>query len=506
MPDQKAALERGKRLFGQKQYVAAEREFRAAIEAEPRNALCHAWLARTLERQKKHAEAIAASNQALALDTRCMLAYRARGNSFRARGEFASAIANYDRAISIAPNQYAWAYNDRGCTHREMGDLKRAIRDYQHAIGIDRSCADAYTNLGSALEATGDLGHALDWYNLSLKIDPKGAVAYCCRGNAHIKTGNSEQAIADFNSAIEYDPEFADAYASRGWHHVNRGELDPAIDDLSRAIHFDSRSASAYNNRGWAFHLKGDDARACRDYDNAIELDPTYATAYGNRALSRAKSGDLEGCLADQARYHKWNEPACYQDADARRHAAFRSIHKHLLNTLLPRLHSAGEQFVAYYPCELAWAEPSKPKWQQGTRTHGNPRRRGFGYLCLSDCGIHLASLREASRTLLKGPSIVTKAAFATVRQFDAQEVENSDQQWTLPYRSIQGVLQERDQEQGNEKFRLSAAGQTFVIDPRDDHVYLILAGIDMGRRGQFKQLRDEPASQTPATTTTLAT
>src|SRR5882762_8738710 len=63
------------------------------------------------------------------------LAYSNRGVEWRAKGELARAIADYDEAIKADPQQSA-AYNNRGIAYAAGSDYDKAITDYDEAIKL----------------------------------------------------------------------------------------------------------------------------------------------------------------------------------------------------------------------------------------------------------------------------------------------------------------------------------------------------------------------------------
>src|SRR5437763_4529591 len=64
------------------------------------------------------------------------LAYSNRGVEWKAKGELAKAIADYDEAIKHDPQQAA-AYNNRGIAFVSAADYDNAITDYDQAIEIN---------------------------------------------------------------------------------------------------------------------------------------------------------------------------------------------------------------------------------------------------------------------------------------------------------------------------------------------------------------------------------
>jgi len=92
------------------------------------------------------------------------------------KGKYDDAIADFDKAIALDPNDAA-AYGNRGNAYYSKGEVDRAIADYTKAIALDPNFADAYTN----------------------------------RGVVYYEKGNKEQTIADFRKVLAIDPSHQDA-------------------------------------------------------------------------------------------------------------------------------------------------------------------------------------------------------------------------------------------------------------------------------------------------------
>jgi tetratricopeptide (TPR) repeat protein len=63
------------------------------------------------------------------------LAYLGRGILHSQRQEFDAAIADYDRAIALRPEN-AQSYVSRGQALRQTGNLDRALADFERAITL----------------------------------------------------------------------------------------------------------------------------------------------------------------------------------------------------------------------------------------------------------------------------------------------------------------------------------------------------------------------------------
>ncbi|MEZ4708787.1 MAG: tetratricopeptide repeat protein [Caldilineaceae bacterium] len=211
-------------------------------------------------------------------------------------GELDAAIADYDQAIALNP-QDADAYYNRGNARRDQGELDAAIADYDQAIALNPEYKEAYGNRGPSPPRQGDLLNAIADYDHVIALDPKDPLAYNNRGSIHRDQGELDAAIADYDQAIALNPEYKEAYGNQP--SPPPRELDAAIADYDQAIALNPQEATAYNNRGSARRDQGELDAAIADYDQAIALNPQDANAYYNRGLARRDQGDLDAAIAD---------------------------------------------------------------------------------------------------------------------------------------------------------------------------------------------------------------
>ena len=187
-----------------------------------------------------------------------------KGNAKAKLGQYAEAIADYDKAIKLNPD-LAVVYNNRGNAKFELDQHAEAIADYDKAIKLNPDLAEAYNN----------------------------------RGAAKATSGQHAEAIADCDKAIELNPDYTDAYNNRGNAKFELGDYGGGMADYDRAIELNPDYTEAYNNRGLAKAASGDPEGAIADYDKAIKLNPDYVKAYNNRGNAKVASGQHAEAIAD---------------------------------------------------------------------------------------------------------------------------------------------------------------------------------------------------------------
>jgi tetratricopeptide (TPR) repeat protein len=128
------------------------------------------------------------------------VAYINRGNAYARKGQHDLAIADFDQAVRLNPNDAGLYYN-RGRAYAKKGLADSAISDYDHAIRIDPNNAALYFARGFAYESKKRYEQAISDYDRVINFNPYNPVPYYTRGLAKQKKGDFAGAMADFNRA-----------------------------------------------------------------------------------------------------------------------------------------------------------------------------------------------------------------------------------------------------------------------------------------------------------------
>ena len=117
--------------------------------------------------------------------------------------DYDAAIANYDRAIALEPDD-ADAYHNRGIAKDGQGDYAGAIADFDRAIALDPYDADVYHNRGVAKAEQGDYAGAIADYDRVITLDPDNVAVLEDRAVAIAGQKGHAGAIGDYGADAEF--------------------------------------------------------------------------------------------------------------------------------------------------------------------------------------------------------------------------------------------------------------------------------------------------------------
>lgn len=135
--------------------------------------------------------------------------------------------------------QRAIAFNNRGVAHLATGDPERAIEDFDRALTLDPDDAAAHSNRGMAHLAMGALPQALEDYDTAIGLDPAYGLAYANRCWLFGFMGYGEEALADCEASLRLVPDDPAVLDSRAFAYWILEDQESARRDLERARRLD---------------------------------------------------------------------------------------------------------------------------------------------------------------------------------------------------------------------------------------------------------------------------
>lgn len=351
-----ARINRGLARLEKKDFAGAVEEFRDIIKVHSDNARVHLHLARALNLQDKRGMAIAACNEAIAIDPRYGAAYLQLGRMMHEKGKRRKALNLYRKAYRL-DGSLSDALYFQGVVYREWGNRGAGRHYFLKAINNDRRNAKAmyFNALGLYEQRRKNYTQAERYFTRATKRDPRYARGFANRADvrnfylrkyfaarkdyeralaispnlmyARVNLGflllhlkEPEQALIHSSKAVTIAPKNCDAHFLHGQvlfeHHKNKitsfeKPLLASLASFEKAVTCSGKRVNVEYLlwRGKAWFAKGNIAEALRDLDKAVELDPKYAEAYLLRSeVKKAKRDDwgaardrTEGCTLKPA-------------------------------------------------------------------------------------------------------------------------------------------------------------------------------------------------------------
>ena len=246
--------------------------------------------------------AIEAFSVAISLKGDSMAAHLKRGEAYRRRHEYESALRDLRRAaaidpVSLYPRELLGDVH-YGMAPREKGHARarylRAIESYKEALGIDDRSARIQYKLGLAAYRAGQLPVAVAALRQSIDLEPAFAEAHYLLGVCYRAMQQSKEALRALDRAVALDPAFvaaheelADAYARAGQHEDRLTHLK-ALAALEPGPVRERALGLGYARAGQLQQALQQLGRVRQTYPD----DPETLLALGQLWLERAAAGD----------------------------------------------------------------------------------------------------------------------------------------------------------------------------------------------------------------------
>jgi tetratricopeptide (TPR) repeat protein/TolB-like protein len=251
--------------------------------------------------------ALAAFNDALALDPRFADAHAARGEAFWARynetndPQFVQlAIAAGTDALRFDPDRPQVRYL-LALTLEGSGRLDEAVEELQRALALQPQYDDARSRLGAVLARQGKIDEAVAEFQKAIDLRPRFWGHYSAMGTSLFQAGRYQEAAAAFTRVIELQPDSAFGYQQLGVVYHSLGDTNRALENYRKAIAI-TPVAQAYSNIGAILHQRGDFAGAVDAYQQAIALRPNAHITHRNQGDALNRLGRLRDARAAYAR------------------------------------------------------------------------------------------------------------------------------------------------------------------------------------------------------------
>ncbi len=243
----------GKVAMARKDFAAAAEHFETTLALQPPASRVHYSLAQAYRRLRRVEEASAHLAQ---------------------QGSDPVAIDDPLMAEVLAGSASATQHMQRGATARRAGQLERAVAEYRRAVELAPESPEARLGLAGALAAAESYSESIEQYREAVRLDPENAGIHSNLGATVVAAGgDGDEALGHFRTAVRLDPadrRFRRRLASQL---ATLGRWNEAAAEYRKLVAGDERDAGARLELA-AVELELGDSRAARETAAAVlELD-----------------------------------------------------------------------------------------------------------------------------------------------------------------------------------------------------------------------------------------
>jgi tetratricopeptide (TPR) repeat protein len=214
-------------------FLLADADLAAALEADPRNPrylIAHAWLK---QREGQHKEALGILSEVHELEPQMPVVSLQMAVAYYLLRLQSQARQACEDAIRLDPH-YGLAYCLLGALELREKNFAGAQAAFQQAINWKPNVAQFHTLSGIALYKEGKLTESHKELDRALMLNPQSAQAHFYRGQVFARQGNTEKAIVDLETAVALLPNYRSAYAELAQLYEKNGQPAKAMAAAAR--------------------------------------------------------------------------------------------------------------------------------------------------------------------------------------------------------------------------------------------------------------------------------
>lgn len=264
---------RGHYLFFRKQYQAAEKLFRTAIEIDPKAERPHyevgdLYLLGFHQPQR----AIVAYREALAIDPKDWRVQYSLANALAEVGQLDEAQSQLEECVHLQPSNVA-IVTALGDFYLRRGELEQAQRAFAKAIDINPRFAPARMAQGDVWVAKKDLDQAMAVYQAAMPFVANPATALIKIGMIHEMKGQWSDAEQAYRKVLVTDPKSALAANNLAWV-LNEHQNKPteALTWAEKAATLSPKDANFQDTLGWILRANDNPGRSLQVLKKANAL------------------------------------------------------------------------------------------------------------------------------------------------------------------------------------------------------------------------------------------
>lgn len=271
-------------------YTAAIAAYDQALALDPNDPLTWTAQGQILQQLQRPEEALTSFTRATELDATYSLAHLGRCATLNRIGQHETALEACNLAIQgdgrWGDRSLANALNQRSVALTGLGQYEDALASINRAVGMAPNDAEAHNHRGVILWYLERYEDALAANQTALDLAPDNVWAWLNRGIILRSLRRYEDALAAYDQGLKLAPYDGDLWANRSVVLWNLQRYNEALESADQALGRNAESAQAWFNRAIALTSLEQWPAALEAYTRVITLTPQDASAHTGQGLA----------------------------------------------------------------------------------------------------------------------------------------------------------------------------------------------------------------------------
>ena len=218
------------------------------------------------------------------------------GTTLSRSGRHDEAIAALEQAVALQPKNHVFATN-LGAVYAAAKKFDAAVQCFRAAIAIKPSIPESHYNLANALKDLNQAEGAITAYRKALQIKPNYPAAWNNLGAIYTQLHKLPEATTAIKRAIAINPDYAAAHNNLANVYLLEGNIKACIASCAKALTLKPDYVDAIRSLGQAYLASLDHASAVACYEKVIAIEPNSARSYVELAHLQIQCSDFEGVV-----------------------------------------------------------------------------------------------------------------------------------------------------------------------------------------------------------------
>lgn len=285
----------GTALLDRGELDAAEKQYRASIQADPNVPFAYYNLGHLLEIRGQRDEAMTQYRLALELNPRDPALHFKVADALARANLLDEAVQQYQAALRMDPG-HAGAHNNLAVTLMRLKQVDAAMEHALQALRLDANNPEVHNTLGNIHAERGQNEQAMEHYQRALKVVPGFARAHYNLGDSLVELNRVAEAKQCYLKAAELDPAYLEPQRRLAELAASAGDWSGAVHYYSNVVQLDTNQFAAWNNLGGALAELGQFREATPHFLRALAIKPDFTNAQVNlvRAMTQFSNADKD--------------------------------------------------------------------------------------------------------------------------------------------------------------------------------------------------------------------
>jgi tetratricopeptide (TPR) repeat protein len=198
------------------------------------------------------------------------------GNQFLKRRSYRRAQEQFEKALTLDPNQHL-AHFFLARTYYAERNYAKALESANKCIELQDDYINAYIVKGNVLMRMNKMNESLATFKQVTEIEKENISAWDKIGYINYMTKNYEAAIPAYMEVIELKPDYDKPYENLGAIYSEQKDWDKAIEYLKKASELNPNDESTWYRLAVAYNAKGMAEKAKEAANKSLAKKPGYA-------------------------------------------------------------------------------------------------------------------------------------------------------------------------------------------------------------------------------------